>query len=119
MYHDAWTEHHPTVAAGRKFHRGRWMALELLLGVVAGCSNQKVDQALTGGGTKQVTAMYPLDGFLPRPELLHAGGAGQPGLVYFAPETSISSYNSILLDPVTIVSGSSSTLASASEQQRV
>src|ERR1700692_4072667 len=103
--------------AHRKSRHIQWAAIGLL-GLIVGCSSQKVEQSLVGGGPKQVTAMYPLDGYLPRPELLYAGAAGQPGLVYFAPGFSPSSYNSILLEPVTIVSGSSSALATASPQQR-
>jgi hypothetical protein len=105
-----------TVAA--KQSRCLRLALLGLLAAATGCSNQAVNEAVVGGGTKQVAVEYPLDGFLPRPELLYAGAPGQPGLVYFTPGFSFANYHAILLDPVTIVSGSSSDLTSASPKQR-
>jgi hypothetical protein len=56
-----------------------------LLGLVAGCTNQQVQQGLVGGGTTQVAGAVPVDGFLPKPELLVAGGPGKPDLVYLNP----------------------------------
>jgi len=109
------TRYRPATVPGKQSRRLR-VAL-LVLGV-AGCSNQAATQAVVGGGTKQVTVEYPLDGFLPHPELLYAGGAGQPGLVYFKPGFSFTNYNAILLDPVTIVSDPNSDLATASPKQR-
>jgi hypothetical protein len=102
---------------GRKSRRLWWAGLGLL-GVLAGCSNQSVKESLIGGGTKQVTVEYPLDGFLPHPELLYSGATGQPGLVYFKPGFSFSNYNAILLDPVTIVSDPTSDLGTATAKQR-
>jgi hypothetical protein len=103
----------------RRRSRRCWWLAPALLGMIAGCSNQSVEQAVIGGGTKQVAVSYPLDGFLPRPELLYPGTSGQPGLVWFAPGFNAGSYTSILLDPVTIVTSSSSALAAASAKQRV
>jgi hypothetical protein len=98
--------------------RGCWIGLGLL-GLVAGCSNQSVQQSLIGGGTTQVAGAVPVDGFLPHPELLSPGASGQAALVYFKPGTvSLSNYGAILLDPVTIVSDAMGALATASPEQR-
>jgi hypothetical protein len=86
----------------------------VLLGVIAGCTKEDI----VGGGTKQVSGAVPVDGFLPRPDLLKPGASGQARLVYFRPGVNLSSYNSIYLVPVAIISGPTSELASASTKQR-
>ena len=109
----------PTSAGKRKVHHLWWSASALaLVGVLAGCSQQQVTQAAVGGGTKQVEGAVPADGFLPHPELLRTGGAGQADMVYFKPEFAFSDYRSILLDPAAIISRPNSDLAMASSQQR-
>jgi hypothetical protein len=103
---------------GRMGSRRFWWLAPVLLCAIVGCSSQSAQEAVVGGGTKQVATNYPLDGFLPHPEQLYPGASGQPGLVWFAPGFNAGSYSSILLDPVTIVTGSSSALTAASQKQR-
>lgn len=95
-----------------------WWSALALVGAIDGCSNQVVNQAAVGGGTAQVSGVVGVDRSLPRPELLHNGGPGQPDMVYFDPGFAFSSYHSILLDPVTIVSRPTSDLSKASPRQR-
>jgi hypothetical protein len=74
---------------------------------------------LIGGATKQITTdVKPVGGFLPHPELLVAGGAGQPALLYRNPGTNWSKYKQILLDPVTIWAGPNSEINSVPADQQ-
>jgi hypothetical protein len=113
MRHGAESLRLPATTGGSKSRQFWWLGLALLT-VVAGCSKEQI----VGGGTKQVTGAVPVDGFLPRPDLLQNGAPGQADLVYFRPNTDVSRYSSIYLDPVTIVSGPTSDLTTAPAKQR-
>jgi hypothetical protein len=73
---------------------------------------------IIGGGTVQVAGVKPVGGFLPYPSLLQPGGNGRPDLYYLNPTFSGPAYKSIILDPVTIWTGSNSQLNSVPSQQR-
>ena len=83
--------------------------------------NAKIQAAqLVGGGTKQMALdAPPVGGFLPRPELLQAGGPGRANFVYLNTSVDISKYKKIMIDPVTIWSGPNSELNKVpADQQR-
>jgi hypothetical protein len=113
MYRGTKAAHRVALAGRRKTCLGTWLALALV-GVVAGCSNPNI----VGGGSTQVAGATPVDGFLPHPELLTPGGPGRIDLVYVKPGLNFANYNAILLDPVVIITDTTSPLASASTQQR-
>jgi hypothetical protein len=73
---------------------------------------------LIGGGTEQIADVKPVGGFLPNPSLLTPGTSGQSDLVYRDPTASFPSYNKVILEPVTIWAGPTSTLNDASPSQR-
>jgi hypothetical protein len=98
--------------AGKSSHC--WLMALGILGALAGCSKQSI----IGGGTTQVSGATPVGTFLPQPELLQPGASGQVDLVYYKPGVDLSSYSAILLEPVQIVSDSTSPLATATPDQR-
>jgi hypothetical protein len=51
--------------------------------------------------TQQVSGVRPSSGFLPNPSLLQPGEQGQADLVYLNPAVKLSSYNKVMLAPVT------------------
>jgi len=71
-----------------------------------------------GGATVQVKDVQPVGGFLPHPELLQPGAAGQPALNYRNPNASFSAYNSIMLDHVTLWSAPGSPLSAVPPDQQ-
>jgi hypothetical protein len=74
---------------------------------------------IVGGGTKQIRDnVRPVPGFLPKPELLTPGGAGQAVLVYRNPEAKWASYRKIMLDPIAIWAAPDSDLAKAPQNYR-
>jgi len=97
---------------GKSSHR--WLMALAVLGALAGCSKESI----IGGGTTQVSGATPVGSFLPQPELLQSGASGQADLVYFKPGVDLTSYNAIILEPVQIVSDSTSPLATATPDQR-
>lgn len=104
----------PIAAIDRSGAARRMMAIMSVACSLAACSH------LVGGKTQQMSAADTgvSDNFLPQPDLLVPGGANQVNLRYMSPDTSLSSYNSILIDPVVILSDSSSALSSANTEQR-
>jgi hypothetical protein len=75
---------------------------------------------LVGGGTKQITKdVTAAGGFLQQPELLAPGGPGRAALMYLNPKVSMSKYQKILLDPVTIWAGPQSGLNSVPADQQL
>lgn len=73
---------------------------------------------IIGGGTKQITGVQPVGGFLPDPSLLNPGGAGQPDLVYRSPTANFASYNKVILEPVAIWAAPDSQLNTVPVEQR-
>jgi hypothetical protein len=73
---------------------------------------------LIGGGTKQISGAQPVGGFLPNPAALTPGAPGQADLVYYAPDANFSSYNSIILDPVAVLTAPDSALSKVAPSQR-
>ncbi|HZT88879.1 MAG TPA: DUF3313 domain-containing protein [Stellaceae bacterium] len=74
---------------------------------------------IVGGSTKQMTAdVHPTAGFLPRPDLLVAGGQGQPVLQYRAPGATWTKYRRVILDAVQVKAGPDSQLNTVSPQYR-
>jgi hypothetical protein len=67
---------------------------------------------IVGGATRQITGdVRASRGFLPQPQLLQAGGAGRPALVYVNPDANISAYRNVLLHAPIIRSGPGSDLS--------
>jgi len=74
---------------------------------------------IVGGGTKEMTDVQPVGGFLPQPGLLKPGGQGRAALVYLNPNVKMSTYKKVMIDPVTIWAGPHSALNSVpADQQR-
>ena len=73
---------------------------------------------IIGGGTKQITDVQPVGGFLPNPSLLTPGGAGQAALVYRSPTANFASYNKVMLEPVAIWAPPDSQLNTVPPAQR-
>jgi hypothetical protein len=73
---------------------------------------------IVGGGTKQITDVQPVGGFLPNRSLLNPGGAGQAALVYRSPTANFASYNKVLLEPVAIWAPPDSQLNTVAPAQR-
>jgi hypothetical protein len=73
---------------------------------------------IIGGGTVQIKDVQAVGGFLPNPSLLRVGAAGQPALVYRDPVVAFSSYDKVLLDPVTIWAAPDSGLSTITMAQR-
>src|SRR4051794_26964153 len=75
---------------------------------------------LIGGGTRQM-AVDPtqIGGFLPHPELLQAGGQGRADLLYINPSANMSSYNQLMIGPVTIWAAPGSQLNNVPADQRL
>jgi len=74
---------------------------------------------IVGGATKQVTAVQPVGGFLPDASLLAPGDSGQMALVYWNPAVTLTSYHSIILDPVAIWSGPDSPISKMPADQKL
>jgi Protein of unknown function (DUF3313) len=96
----------------------RWIALPLA-GALASCGQMGAPTPgqLIGGGTKQIAGAQAVDGFLPKPDLLAPGGPGQSDQVYIKPG-GFPGYTQVMLDPVVIVYGPSSDLATVAPEQR-
>jgi hypothetical protein len=105
---------HPTAVAARYAQRVPWLALAFLGLVSSGCT--KAD--IVGGGTEQMTAAPPVDGFLPQPGLLAQREGTLWDLTYMKPGVDFHAYNAILVDPVQILTAPSSQLATLPEDQR-
>src|SRR5689334_15626518 len=71
------------------------------IGLIAACQPTK---QVTGSG------VAPVGGFIPNPSLLKPGGSGQLGLAYINPDVNLASYNKMILDPVTVMAGTGSSL---------
>jgi len=84
-----------------------------VLAALAGCSKGE----LVGGDTKQIAGATPTDGFMPQPDLLQAGN-GLWDLAYMQPGLHASAYKAIYIAPVTIISGTSSQLATVPADER-
>ena len=79
----------------------------MLFGLAACQSAQNAESSLqpgqiVGGGTVQMTDVQPVGGFLPQPQLLHPGGAGEAALTWLNPAVVPASYHYIMLDPVAL-----------------
>ena len=97
----------------------RWIALPVVSALVACTQSGSVQKGqLVGGGTLQIAGAQAVDGFLPKPELLGPGGNGRPVQVYVKPGEDFHGYTQVLLDPVVIVSGPNSQLATVTPEQR-
>src|SRR5882757_5009026 len=93
----------------RTLHRvigGPILALSMAL-AVAGCAP-----------TKQNTNFELAHGFLPQPSLLQPGKSGQAAFNYINPEAKMSSYHSILLEPVMIWTAPGTALDKSPVEQR-
>ncbi len=113
----------------RLAHRG---ALTVIVAALAGCAQLGISNPIkqepnatlqagqvVGGATKQMAIEGPVvGGFLPRPDLLAPGASGQADLVYRNPNVSLSRYNKVLIDPVTIWTGPNSGLNSVPADQQ-
>ncbi len=84
------------------------------LGALAGC----VSTDLVGGSTKRMDVDIPRDAFLPRPDLLGRTKGTLWTLTYFRRGTDFGKYRSIFVDPVEILAGPASRIASLPEEQR-
>jgi hypothetical protein len=73
---------------------------------------------IIGGGTKQITDVQPVAGFLPEPSLLRPGGSGRADLVYRSPTANFASYNKVILEPVAIWAAPDSQLNTVPAAQR-
>jgi Protein of unknown function (DUF3313) len=73
---------------------------------------------IVGGGTKEITDVQPVAGFLPNASLLQPGGAGRIALVYRNPTANFGQYNKVLLDPVAIWTAPDSPLNDVPQSQR-
>ena len=73
---------------------------------------------IVGGATKQVVNVQPVGGFLPDPSLLQPGGPGNPALIYRSSTATPASYSRVLLEPVTVWAGPSSTFTNLPPAQR-
>ena len=73
---------------------------------------------VVGGGTKQITDVQPVPGFLPEPSLLRSGGSGRADLVYRSPTANFASYNKVILEPVAIWAAPDSQLNTVPAAQR-
>lgn len=73
---------------------------------------------IIGGGTKQMSDVQPVAGFLPDPSLLRRGGSGQADLVYRSPTANFASYNKVILEPVAIWAAPDSQISSVPAEQR-
>jgi hypothetical protein len=91
------------------------------IGFLTGCSGDNGIQAgqIVGGATKQVRDVQPVGGFLPDTSLLNVGGSNNMALFYRNPTVDLTSYRSIILDPVTIWTGPNSPAATVPEDQRL
>jgi hypothetical protein len=90
--------------------------------LLCGCGNGsgpglQVGQ-FVGGTTKQIAGAQPVGGFLPRPDLLAPGAAGQADLYYLNSAIRPSSFRSVMIDPITIWTGQGSSLDTATVAQR-
>jgi hypothetical protein len=100
----------------RPWHR---MAPLMALILLAACGQSDLGGRVVGGSTVQMSeGVRPTRGFLPQPDLLQAGGSGQPALVYREPAAQFSSYTKVILDPVVIRAAPNSELRDASMSQR-
>ena len=87
---------------------GRHLAEWAIVATLAACGQSGGQGGLVqpgqivGGGTKQITDVQPVAGFLPDASLLRPGGSGQAALVYRNPTANFSSYNKVILEPVAI-----------------
>ena len=77
--------------------------------LISGCSQTP---------TKQVRGTQPVSGFLPDPSLLRPGKSGELDLVYRNPAINPSSYNKVLLTPVTLQTAPGSSLDGIPPEQR-
>ena len=94
------------------------LVLAAALGLAACQSNMMSDSLggisagqLIGGTTKQVRDVQPVGGFLPNPSLLQPGGQGDAALLYRNASVNLTRYNAVMLDPVVVYSGPSSTFS--------
>jgi len=103
---------------------GRQMAGWAFAATLAACGQSGGQGGLVqpgqiiGGGTKQITDVQPVGGFLPNPSLLTPGGAGQAALVYRSPTANFASYNKVMLEPVAIWAPPDSQLNTVPPAQR-
>jgi hypothetical protein len=73
---------------------------------------------IIGGGTEQMKDVRAVGGFLPDPSLLRPGDPGGAALAYRNPTAVFSSYDKVLLDPVTIWLAPDSSLSATAPAQR-
>src|SRR4051794_39104982 len=73
---------------------------------------------VVGGTTKDVRNVQPVGGFLPNPSLLQPGGQGNWALMYRNSDVNLSRYNALVLDPVTVWTGSNSAFSTVPEASR-
>ncbi len=103
------------------YHR---IVLLVVAGALAACGqsgglgNMFQPGQIVGGGTKQMTDVQPVAGFLPDTSLLRPGGSGQAALFYRNPTANFASYNKVMLDPVMIWAPPDSQLNTVPPAQR-
>jgi hypothetical protein len=68
--------------------------------------------------TQQVSGVRPSSGYLPNPSLLQPGEQGQMDLVYLNPAVKLSSYNKVMLAPVTFQATPGSNLNDIPPEER-
>ena len=111
-------------ASDRGYRFSLALSASLVAGVLTGCADKAgsgptIDTGrIVGGSTKQMTDVEVVPGFLPKPDLLQRGAAGQAGLVYISPNANFASYNKVILDPVTVWAAPDSQLQTVPSAQR-
>lgn len=112
----------PMATLAEKISRGRMTCVAGFCLALAGCQNGSdpglQPGQLIGGATRQITEVQPATGFLPQPGLLRPGKAGQPALLYANPRASLSVYDKVILDPVTVWAAPNSSLNAVPPEQR-
>ena len=98
----------------------RAFVLLMSMGCLAGCKGESQVQLgdIVGGSTRQVRDVTPVGGFLPAPELLQVGGSTNAALFYRDADVDLTSYTSLILEPVTLWTGPESPVASVPRAQR-
>jgi hypothetical protein len=110
--------------ASRVVPARQWHLLLIPMMALVACSQQTNPLGniqtgqVVGGATEQIANVQPVGGFLPNPSLLYAGGTGQPDLVYRNPSVVFSSYDQVLLEPVSVWSGPNATFTNLPPAQR-
>jgi hypothetical protein len=105
-------------------HTKAGAVLACLLCGVAACQNAKdagnslQPGQIVGGGTVEMTDVRPVGGFLPQPQLLQRGGAGEAALTYRNPGVNLASYHYVMVDPVVLWTAPGSPLDSVPPDQK-